>query len=108
MGVIFTDSSPLQMISHWGGGFWDLLDFAMQMALMVTTGYMLANTSIVRRILTKVSKLANTPAQAVILVTNVASSASIINYGLGLVVGALKAIYVARRVPSANFSLLVA
>src|SRR5690625_1143305 len=56
MGVIFTDSSPLQMISHWGGGFWDLLDFAMQMALIVTTGYILANTSIVRRILTKISR----------------------------------------------------
>ncbi|HLS36057.1 MAG TPA: TIGR00366 family protein, partial [Bacillota bacterium] len=108
MGVIFTDSSPLQMISHWGGGFWDLLDFAMQMALIVTTGYILANTSIVRRMLTKISKLANTPAQAIILVTIVASIASIINYGFGLVVGALMAIYVARRVPSANFRLLVA
>src|SRR5690625_6381806 len=80
----------------------------MQMALIVTTGYILANTSIVRRMLTKISKLANTPAQAIILVTIVASIASIINYGFGLVVGALMAIYVARRVPSANFRLLVA
>ncbi|HLS34679.1 MAG TPA: short-chain fatty acid transporter [Bacillota bacterium] len=108
MGVIFTDSSPIQMIAHWGGGFWELLDFAMQMALIVTTGYILANTSIVRRILTKISKLANTPAQAIILVTIVASIASLINYGFGLVVGALLAIYVARRVPSVNFRLLVA
>src|SRR5690625_1099831 len=96
MGVIFTDSSPIQMIAHWGGGFWELLDFAMQMALIVTTGYILANTSIVRRILTKISKIANTPAQAIILVTIVASIASLINYGFGLVVGALLAIYVAR------------
>src|SRR5690625_2146463 len=108
MGVIFTDSSPIQMNAHWGGGFWELLDFAMQMALIVTTGYILANTSIVRRILTRISKLANTPAQAIILVTIVASIASLINYGFGLVVGALLAIYVARRVPSVNFRLLVA
>src|SRR5699024_5490705 len=57
---------------------------------------------------TKLSKLANTPSQAIILVTLVASIASWINYGFGLVVGALVATYVARRVPSVNFRLLVA
>src|SRR5699024_6315324 len=51
---------------------------------------------------------ANTPSQAIILVTLVASIASWINYGFGLVVGALIATYVARRVPSVNFRLLVA
>src|SRR5699024_5330616 len=45
---------------------------------------------------------------AIILVTLVASIASWINYGFGLVVGALIATYVARRVPSVNFRLLVA
>src|SRR5690625_7862476 len=79
----------------------------MQMALIVTTGYILANTSIVRRILTKISKLANTPAQAIILVTIVASIASLINYGFGLVVAALLAIYVARRLIPVHFRLLL-
>src|SRR5699024_11088081 len=51
---------------------------------------------------------ANTPSQAIIIVTLVASIASWINYGFGLVVGALIATYVARRVPSVNFRLLVA
>lgn len=35
MGSIFTSSSPVQMIGHWGGGFWGLLEFAMQMSLIV-------------------------------------------------------------------------
>lgn len=108
MGFLFTDSSPIEMIGHWGGGFWDLLEFAMQMTLVVTTGYILADTPIVQKGLTKLSKLANTPSQAIILVTLVASIASWINYGFGLVVGALIATYVARRVPSVNFRLLVA
>src|SRR5690625_4163784 len=108
MGFLFTDSSPIDMIGHWGGGFWDLLEFAMQLTLVVTTGYILADTSIVQKGLTKLSKLANTPSQAIILVTLVASIASWINYGFGLVVGALIATYVARRVPSVNFRLLVA
>lgn len=108
MGILFTDSGPVQMISHWGGGFWDLLDFAMQMALIVTTGYILANTPVIRSLLTKLSKLANTPGQAIMLVTFVASVGSLINYGFGLVVGALLAIYVVKRVPSVDYRLLVA
>src|SRR5699024_10292480 len=112
MGFLLTDSSPIeligQMIGDWSGGFWDLLEFAMQMTLVVTTGYILAYTPIVQKGLTKLSKLANTPSQAIILLTLVASIASWINYGFGLVVGALIATYVARRVPSVNFRLLVA
>ncbi|GAB3801906.1 short-chain fatty acid transporter [Virgibacillus kimchii] len=108
MGMFFTDSSPIQMISHWGEGFWDLLAFAMQMSLIVATGYILAHTPAVRKLLTKLSELANTPGQAILLVTFVAAVASFINYGFGLVVGALLAIYVARRVPSLDYRLLVA
>src|SRR5699024_8572438 len=105
MGFLFTDSSPIEMIGHWCGGFWDLLEFAMQMTLVVITSYMLVNTPIVQKILTKISKIANTTSHAIIIVTLVASITSWINYGFGLVVVALIATYVARRVPSFNFRL---
>lgn len=108
IGFLFTDSSPMDMISFWGSGFWALLEFAMQMTLVVSTGYILANTPIVRNFLTRLSKLAKTPGQAILLVSFVALVACWINYGFGLVVGALLAIYVAQRVPSADFRLLVA
>lgn len=108
MGVFMTDSSPIQMVEHWGSGFWDLLAFAMQMALIVVTGYVLANTPLVKGLLERISKLAKNPAQAVILVTVVATVASLINYGFGLVVGALIAIQVVKRVPTADYRLLVA
>lgn len=108
MGMIFTSSSPIEMVSYWGDGFWDLLAFSMQMALIVVTGYVLANTPVVKSILEKVSTLAKTPGQAIILVTFVAAIASLINYGFGLVVGALVAIQVVKRVPSVDYRLLVA
>lgn len=108
MGIVFTGHSTVEVIGFWGDGFWGLLDFAMQMTLIVVTGYILANTKIVKKGLTKLSTFANTPAQAVILVTLVASIASLINYGFGLVVGGLMAVYVVNRVPSMDFRLLVA
>lgn len=108
MGIFFTDSSPIEMVEFWGSGFWDLLAFTTQMALIVVTGYVLANTPVVKTILIKVSNFANTPVQAVMLITFVASIASLINYGFGLVIGALLAIQIAKRVPSVDYRLLVA
>jgi short-chain fatty acids transporter len=108
LGVLFTSSGPIEMVSYWGDGFWDLLAFGMQMSLVVVTGYILANTTVVKRFLSKISSLAKTPAQAVILVTIVALIACLINYGFGLVVGALFAIHVARRVPAVDFRVLIA
>src|SRR5699024_1820669 len=98
MGIFMTESSPIQMVEHWGSGFCDLLAFAMQMALIVVTGYVLANTPLVKGLLERISRIAKSPAQAVILVTFVATVASLINYGFGLVVGALIAIQVVKRV----------
>lgn len=108
MGIFMTGSSPIQMVEHWGTGFWDLLAFSMQMALIVVTGYVLANTPVVKTALEKTSMLAKTPGQAILLVTFVASIASLINYGFGLVVGALLALQVVKRVPSVDYRLLVA
>jgi len=107
-GIIFTNNSPLEMVEHWGSGFWGLLEFAMQMSLIVVTGYILANTPVVKRLLKKISSLAKTPGQAIILVTIVALIACLINYGFGLVVGALLAIQVAKSVPKVDYRLLMA
>lgn len=108
IGVLFTDSGPVQMVEHWGTGFWDLLAFTMQMSLVVVTGYILASTPFVKKLLTKLSKFANTPVQAIMLVTFVATIACLINYGFGLVVGALFSVHVAKRVPTVDYRLLVA
>ncbi len=108
MGIFMTGSTPIQMVEYWGSGFWDLLAFSMQMALVVVTGYVLANTQIVKSILKKISMLAKSPIQAIMLVTVIATIASLINYGFGLVVGALMAIQIAKRVPSVDYRLLVA
>lgn len=108
LGIIFTDSGPAQMVEHWGLGFWDLLAFTMQMSLVVVTGYILASTPVVKNLLTKLSTLAKTPSQAVLLVTFVALVACLINYGFGLVVGALLALHVVRRVPTVDYRVLIA
>jgi short-chain fatty acids transporter len=44
LGLIITGQSPVKMVSFWGDGFWKLLEFSMQMVLILVTGYVLASS----------------------------------------------------------------
>ena len=57
MGIILTDSSPLDMIVYWGSGFWGFLSFSMQMAMIIATGYIVAEAPPVKRGLVKLCKI---------------------------------------------------
>ena len=82
-------ASPLQLVMAWGNGVWGLLAFSMQMALVVVTGTAFATAPIVKKVLEAIAKLAKTPAQGVALVVLVSGIANFLNWGFGLIVGAL-------------------
>ena len=42
LAMIFGKATPFQIVKYWGDGFWVLLTFAMQMCLIILTGYVLA------------------------------------------------------------------
>lgn len=107
-GIIFQDQSPVSMAKYWGDGFWKLLAFAMQMVLVLVTGHTLAKTNFVGAILKSIAGRANTPAQAILLITFVAVIACWINWGFGLIVGALLAREMARNIKGIPYGLLVA
>lgn len=107
-GFTLTPSTPMDLVALWGDGFWGLLAFSMQMALVVVTGHALASSPLLRKWMGKIASIAKTPAQGVMLVTFITAICCIINWGFGLVVGALFAREVARRVPKSDYRLLVA
>lgn len=102
-----TPATTLEVITSWGSGFWNLLSFAMQMLLVLVTGYMLASTSLISKLLTKLATLANTAPKAIILVTFISLLASWLNWGFGLVIGALFAKAIAKQT-RVDYRLLVA
>jgi short-chain fatty acids transporter len=97
LGIIFTDNGPFAMLKHWNKGFWTLLTFSMQMCLILVTGYALATTKIVGRAIEVLADIPKTGAGAATLVAFVAIIAAYINWGLGIIVGALMARQVALR-----------
>lgn len=108
IGGMFAGASPLKMVEYWGDGFWNLLSFTTQMAMVVVTGYALATSAPVKKALNYLASFAKTPKQAVILVCFFASVACVINWGFGLVVGALFAKEVARKLKNVDYGLLIA
>lgn len=108
LGLIFTDSNPMNMVQYWGDGFWSLLAFSMQMVLVLVTGYVLASSPIFKKGLGSLAGKAKSPSQAIILVTVISVIASWINWGFGLVIGALFAKELARKVSGVDYRLLIA
>jgi len=97
MGIFIAANSPMQMVLNWYKGFWSLLTFAMQMVLILVTGYALAYHPIVNRFLIKLASIPNNGKQAAALVALVSMIFSWINWGLGLIVGAITAREVGRQ-----------
>ena len=101
-------ANPLQMAMAWGNGVWGLLAFSMQMALVVVTGTAFATAPIVKKALEAIAKLAKTPAQGVALVVIVSGIANFLNWGFGLIVGALLGRAVARQLKNVDYRMLIA
>ena len=103
-----TPNTPVQLTTMWGSGFWNLLAFSMQMVMILVTGHALASSPPVKRMLVALASTASTPGQGVMLVAFVGALACAINWGFGLVLGAMLAREVARRVAGSDYRLLVA
>ncbi len=107
-GIIFTGQGPMDMVVHWSGGFWSLLAFAMQMALVLVLGHTLASAPSFKKVLTRLAKIPKTPTKAILMVTLISSLACLINWGFGLVIGAIFAKELAKEVEGVDYRLLIA
>lgn len=106
--TIMTKQSPFQIAMHWGNGVWSLLAFSMQMVMVLVTGHTLATAPFFKRILDKLSNLPKSPIQAIIYVTFVSGVACILNWGFGLVIGAIYAKEIAKKIKGVDYRLLIA
>jgi short-chain fatty acids transporter len=74
-----------------GPHIWSLLGFAMQMCLVLISGHVLASAPPVRRVIDALADRPRSAPAAAAMVGLVACLAGLINWGLGLIVGALLA-----------------
>jgi short-chain fatty acids transporter len=95
------------ILTSWYGGTFNILGFALQMILILATGYAIAEAPLVQRGLRAMAAGVHTPTRAALLVFPIVAVAAWLNWGLGLIVGALLSREIARRV-KVDFAWLVA
>lgn len=110
--VFSTDSGPIEVVDAWYGGFWNLLAFAMQMVLIVITGYGLATSPPVKKVLQWIALKPSSAKSAIVLTAVVMAILTSVHWGVGLVIGAFLAKEMAwackRRGIKVHFPLLAA
>lgn len=106
--LIWTPSSAGQVVDAWGGGFWDLIPFTLQMSLIIITGHVLATSAPMVAAIRAIAGWPQTPKGAVALVTFFALFTSWFNWGFSLIFSAVLAKAVARRVTGVDYRALAA
>ncbi|WGF86264.1 short-chain fatty acid transporter [Marinivivus vitaminiproducens] len=107
-GIFGQGQSPLDMLTYWQEGFWSLLSFGMQMALILALGFTVASTPLFARLVKAMASYADSPGKAILLVSVVSLATSWLNWGVGLVIGAILGRELARRVEGVDYRLLIA
>ena len=108
--MIGTKLNPIELVDAWGNskGFWGLLSFSMQMALVLVLGSAMASARVCKKALGAIASLAKNKLSAILIVTFVSTVCCWLNWGFGLIAGALLAKEVARRVRDVDYPLLIA
>jgi short-chain fatty acids transporter len=107
-GAIAIGATPGDAVVAWGHGFWALSPFAMQMALVVLTGFLVSTAPPVDRLFRLVALAAGSPARAATLMAVVSMLLAWLHWGLSLVGSAMLVRHIARAQPRVDFRLLVA
>lgn len=107
-GVSITPFTLAQVVDAWGAGFWDLIPFTLQMALIVITGHVLATSRPMGRVIRTMAGWPRSPREAIAMVTLVALLTSWLHWGFSLMFSAMLGREVARRVDNVDYRALAA
>ncbi|WP_411031491.1 short-chain fatty acid transporter [Spongiimicrobium sp. 3-5] len=100
-------AEPLKIISSWYEGFWMLLEFGMQMVLLVVTGYSIALSPLVEKGIDKLTLYIKTPRQVYYFVVLIGFLLSMISWGW-VIIAAVFARELALRIRGINYPYLIA
>ncbi len=108
LAVIVQGQAVTALTTSWGKGFWALLAFTTQMAVILAMGYVLATAPLTDRFLNRLVSHVDSPRMAIIVATLVGGIGSYLNWGFGLVVGGIVARKLALRVKGVHYPLIIA
>lgn len=112
LAVALTPSGPAAVTAQWGEGFWYVIQFSMQASLALLTGWALADSPPVKRVLGRLARVPSSQRQAILATAIVGQLVGLFHWGVVLVAGAIFArdvgIAMDRKGIEIHYPLLVA
>ena len=103
VATLLIGSSPVQSAQWFGAGFWDLVAFTMQMALIILTGYAVATSAPVFAVIRRLAGIPKTGRSAAAFVGLFSMLSSLLSWSFSLIFSALLAKEVTSRVRGADY-----
>lgn len=108
LGIFWAYYGPFDMIKFWANGFWSFLGFSMQMVVMILSTFSIASVPFIHKIICRLVDLLAKPRRGIVFLIVTTGIISWIHWGLGMVVGAVIAREMGRRISGIDYPLLVA
>ena len=98
IGGTFAGVKPVTLATEFGNGFWSLVNFTMQMAIVIVGGFVVASSPPVARLTRWLASIPKTARGAVAFVAAFAMLSSLLSWGLSLVFTGLLVREIVKRV----------
>lgn len=95
--AVVAGATPLAVAAAFGGGYWSLIPFTMQMSFIVIGGYVVGSSPPVARLLDRLARKPATARGAICSVALLSMCVSLLHWGLSLIIGSLYVRALARR-----------
>ncbi len=105
--MIWVEATPFEVITGWYDGFWMLLEFGMQMVLILATGYAIALSTPVTRLIDRLAARITSPGQVYLVVLVAGGLLVFVSWGW-VVLTAVLARELASRVKGIDYPYLIA
>lgn len=95
--------TPVEIGVDFGTHYWDLIPFTMQMAFIIITGYVVASSKPVHKLIARLAEIPNSPKKAVAFVAFFSMFTSLISWGFSLVFSGILIKEISRRVDGVDY-----
>ena len=100
---LFIGNKPLDLAVMFGNGFWSIIPFTMQMALIIIGGYVVASSPPVYRVVQWLASVPKTPRGAIVYVAMLSMASSMIHWGFCLIFSGFLVTEICRRVKGIDY-----
>jgi short-chain fatty acids transporter len=106
LAALLAGAALRDVIHFFGEGFWSIIPFTMQMAIIILGGYVVATAPPIHRLIRWLAAIPRSPRGAVTFVAFFSMATSLVSWGLSLIFSGLLARAVAKKVPNTDYRAL--